>query len=156
MQNIRICGFLGRALWVSWTRITNWALSIGNAKQLWIKRSFSGHDFLTASRPSYIVIVLVGYTIARCLSATPHLVNRPGGSIPISCYILGLSPCNRKRWSHSRFDAIMFLNPTPTLLAFTGVTSAHGPSPQPTAWGRSPSSMPKCSIRGFKNKLEWW
>ena len=26
-----------------------------------------------------------------------------------------------------------FLSPTPTLMAFTGVTNAHGPSPQPAA-----------------------
>ena len=29
-------------------------------------------------------------------------------------------------------EDIVYLNPTPTLLAFTGVTNAHGPSPQPT------------------------
>ena len=34
-----------------------------------------------------------------------------------------------------------FASPTPTLMAFTGVTNAHGPSPQPTAC-RSPS----CSL----------
>ena len=30
-----------------------------------------------------------------------------------------------------------FLSPSPTLMAFAGVTNAHGPSPQPTA-SRSP------------------
>ena len=29
-------------------------------------------------------------------------------------------------------EDIVYINPTPTLLAFTGVTNAHGPSPQPT------------------------
>ena len=33
----------------------------------------------------------------------------------------------------------LFKNPTPNLMAFTWVTNAHGPSPQPTAF-RSPTS----------------
>ena len=36
---------------------------------------------------------------------------------------------------------LFFISPTPTLMAFTGVTNALGPSPQPTAC-RSPS----CSV----------
>ena len=36
----------------------------------------------------------------------------------------------------------VFLNPTPTLIAFTGVTNAHGPSPQPTSsWSSSCNLM---------------
>ena len=41
-----------------------------------------------------------------------------------------------------------FFNPTPTLIAFTGVTNAHGPSPQPTAF-RSPSCSKYVCYKNF-------
>ena len=41
----------------------------------------------------------------------------------------------------SKCAKYFFISPTPTLMAFTGVTNAHGPSPKPTAC-RSPS----CSL----------
>ena len=45
---------------------------------------------------------------------------------------------NEQKWVRP-FFFFFFLSHTPTLTAFTGVTNAHGPSPQPTAF-RSPSS----------------
>ena len=35
------------------------------------------------------------------------------------------------KFQHSN---LVFLSPTPTLMAFTGVTNAHGPSPQSSIW----------------------
>ena len=45
------------------------------------------------------------------------------------------------QWCNFKISFIVFDSPTPTLMAFTGVTNAHGPSPQPVAC-RSPS----CSL----------
>ena len=41
----------------------------------------------------------------------------------------------------SNFYSIFCINPTPILMPFTGVTNAHGPSPQPTACRSSKFSL---------------
>ena len=61
-------------------------------------------------------VELAGAPVVR---ATPLQANRRGD---------GLQQVTEK----------VFLSPTPTLMAFTAVTNAHGPSHQPTAY-RSPS-----------------
>ena len=45
----------------------------------------------------------------------------------------------KKFWKNEKYNIWgQFLIPTHTLMAFTGVTNVHGPSPQPTANSRSP------------------
>ena len=61
-------------------------------------------------------------TLTRTLEVTIYFLH----------WILQMWP-NNGPWGLVLHTATVFINPTPTLMAFTGVTNAHGPSPQLTA-----------------------
>ena len=90
----------------------------------------------------YPFLNIIHAYLPKCLSCSILSYLYPYNIYPSFLYTFRVYILNCLHCTYGFLNTILFLiSPTPTLMAFTKVTNAHGPSPQPTVC-RSPS----CSL----------